>query len=239
MTMTAPRPQFRQPKQLDAEELQPEISSFRLRLAAEGKAAKTIRTYTEAVQWFAAASLLRPGRTAWEQVDSRDVQQWMAWLLDRYSSAYASNQYRALQQFFKWLAAEEELPNPMAGLQPPPVPAAARPGLHRPGTARAGAGLRRPELHPAPRHRDHRGLHRDRHPPVRAGRHPLPPRRPPAQRHRPVAAGDHRPRQGPQGPHRQDRPPGRPQPRPLPPRPRPPPAAAARNCGSAPATASP
>jgi integrase len=46
----------------------------------------------------------------------------MAWLLDRYSSAYASNQYRALQQFFKWLAAEEEIPDPMAGLQPPRVP---------------------------------------------------------------------------------------------------------------------
>jgi hypothetical protein len=29
----------------------------------------------------------------------------MCWLLDRYSNAYASNQYRALQQFFKLLAA--------------------------------------------------------------------------------------------------------------------------------------
>ena len=45
----------------------------------------------------------------------------MARLLDRYSSAYASNQYRALQQSFKWLAAEDELPDPMTGLQPPPV----------------------------------------------------------------------------------------------------------------------
>ena len=45
----------------------------------------------------------------------------MAWLLDRYSAAYASNQYRALQQFFKWLAAEDQLPDPMAGLQPPRV----------------------------------------------------------------------------------------------------------------------
>jgi hypothetical protein len=41
----------------------------------------------------------------------------MAWLLGRYSSAYASNQYCALQQFFKWLAAEEELPDPMDGLR--------------------------------------------------------------------------------------------------------------------------
>jgi site-specific recombinase XerC len=118
--MTAPRPRSPQPKQLDAGIFQAEISSFALRLAAEGKAAKTIRTYTEAVQWFAATRL--PGRASWEQVDSQDIQQWMAWLLDRrYSSAYASNQYRALQQFFKWLAAEDELPDPMDRLQPPRV----------------------------------------------------------------------------------------------------------------------
>ena len=58
--MTAQEPRFRQPKQLDAGIFQAEISSLALRLAAEGKAAKTIRTYTEAVQWFAAARL--PGR---------------------------------------------------------------------------------------------------------------------------------------------------------------------------------
>ena len=46
----------------------------------------------------------------------------MVWLLNRYSAAYASNQYRALQQFFKWLAAEDQLPDPMAGLAPPRVP---------------------------------------------------------------------------------------------------------------------
>ena len=123
--MTAQEPRFReQPKQLDAGVFQAEISSFALRLAAEGKAAKTIRTYTEAVAWFAAAHLIPRTRcTSWEQVTSRDVQRWMAWLLDRYSTAYASNQYRALQQFFKWLAAEDQLPDPMAGLRPPHVAA--------------------------------------------------------------------------------------------------------------------
>ena len=121
--MTAQEPRSRQqPKQLDAGILQAEISSFALRLAAEGKAAKTIRTYTEAVQWFAAARLPgAPSRVGWEQAGSQDIQQWMTLLLDRYSNAYASNQYRVLQQFFKWLAAEDGLPDPMAGLQPPPV----------------------------------------------------------------------------------------------------------------------
>ena len=108
MPMTPLRPRCRQPKQLDAGILQAEISSFALRLAAEGKAAKTIRTYTEAVQWFAADCL--PGHASWDQVSSQDIQRWMTWLLDRYSTAYASNQYRALQQFFKWLAAEDQLP---------------------------------------------------------------------------------------------------------------------------------
>ena len=126
--MSTPRPRSRQPKQLDAGIFQAEISSFALRLAAEGKAAKTIRTYTEAVRWFAAARL--PSRASWEQVSSQDIQRWMAWLLDRYSSAYASNQYRALQQFFKWWADEEELPDPMARLRPPKVTRQAGPGVH-------------------------------------------------------------------------------------------------------------
>jgi integrase len=55
-------------------------------------------------------------------VSRQDVQQWIAWLLGRYSAAYASNQYRALQQFFKWLAVEEEIPDPMAAMRPPHVP---------------------------------------------------------------------------------------------------------------------
>ncbi len=173
-TMTAPRPRTWQPKQLDAGILQAEISSFRLRRAAEGKAAKTIRTYTEAVQWFAAAHLLgQTRRASWEQVDGQDIQRWMVHLLDRYSNAYASNQYRALQQFFKWLAAEDQLPDPMARLQPPRTHLQAGPGLHRRGADRAGTCLRRPQLRPTPRHRDHRGAPGDRHPAGRAGRPPV------------------------------------------------------------------
>ncbi|HEX4016262.1 MAG TPA: site-specific integrase [Frankiaceae bacterium] len=107
---------------MDAEVLGAEIGSFQLHLAAEGRAPKTIRLYTEAVAWFAAARLLgEGGKTCWEQADRRDVQEWMTWLLDMYSDAYASNQYRALQQFFKWLSAEEDLPDPMDGLHSPKV----------------------------------------------------------------------------------------------------------------------
>ena len=105
-TMTVPQPRPRRRKSLDAGPCA-EISSFRLHLAAEGKATKTIRTYTEAVAWFAAAHLIpapaAPGRY---QVSGHDVQRWLVHLLTRYSDAYASNQFRALQQFFRWLAEE-------------------------------------------------------------------------------------------------------------------------------------
>ena len=100
-TMNAGESRTRRRKPLAAGMFQPEISSFRLALAAEGKAAKTVRNYSEAVQWFAAAHLLpHTFWTRWEQVSGQDVQLWMVWLLSRYSDSYASNQYRALQQFF-------------------------------------------------------------------------------------------------------------------------------------------
>ena len=120
--MAAPQARSRQARQMDAGALAAEIASFRLHLAAEGKAPKTIRLYTEAVTWFAAARLLgQAGKTGWRQADARDVEEWMAWLLGRYSDAYASNQYRALQQFSRWLSVEDDIPDPMAGLRPPKV----------------------------------------------------------------------------------------------------------------------
>ena len=103
---------------------QAEIGPFRLYLAAGRESARTIRAYSDAVRWFAAAHLLgQTSRDGWEQVDGQDIRQWVTWRLDHYSEAYASNQYRALQQFFGWLAAEEEIPDPMAGLRPPKVAA--------------------------------------------------------------------------------------------------------------------
>ena len=121
-TMAGPRRRPRQPGQPDAGPLDADIGSFRLHLAAEGKAARTVQGYTGAVRWFAAGYLLRQaGKTSWEQVSGQDIEQWMAQLLDRYSSAYASIQFRALRQFFKWRAAEEELPDPMARLRAPRV----------------------------------------------------------------------------------------------------------------------
>ena len=120
--MAVPRRRARQAGQLDAGPLAADIASFGLHLAAEGKSARTIGGYAGAVRWFAAAWLLpQAGRTSWDQAGAQDVQRWMVHLLGRYSSAYASIQFRALRQFFKWLAAEDNLPDPMGRLRAPKV----------------------------------------------------------------------------------------------------------------------
>lgn len=84
--------------------------------------------YTSAVRWFASGYLLsQAGKTSWEQVDAEDIQRWMTQLLHRYSGAYASIQFRALRQFFKWRADEEESPDPMTRLRAPKVTVTAVP----------------------------------------------------------------------------------------------------------------
>ena len=111
-------------RNLDAGVFQPMIGSFDLHLQAEKKSPNTIRTYLDAAQWFAAERLIPAGYASWEDVKARDVQEWTVTLLGRYSDAYANNQFRALQQFFKWHATEdpdEPRGNPVVGLKPPKV----------------------------------------------------------------------------------------------------------------------
>ena len=104
----------RRPGVLNAGPFAADIASFRLYLAAENKAAGTIRIYTDAACWFAASHLLAgTDKTRWQQVDAADVRRWVAWLLESYSEAYAYQQYRSLEQFFRWLAVEEDVPSPM------------------------------------------------------------------------------------------------------------------------------
>jgi len=78
-TMVVLRRRARQPRQLDAGPFEAQIGSFRLHLAAEGKATRTVQGYTGAVRWFSAAYLRgQASRTSWEQVDGQDIQRWMA-----------------------------------------------------------------------------------------------------------------------------------------------------------------
>ncbi len=99
-------------------DLGPTMVTFALSMRADGKKQKTIRTYSEAAIWLAQ----RHPAESWAGITKPQIREHMAWLLENYSPAYASNQYRALQAFFRWLADEEEIANPMAGMKPPAVP---------------------------------------------------------------------------------------------------------------------
>jgi len=120
--MLPPRRRPRVPKDMDAGPLEAEVQSFALHLAAEGKAPRTIRTYTEAVRWFAAAYVLpETGKRRWEEVDKADLRRWTVRLLGEYSTAYGGNQFRAIRRFLRWLAIEDDRPDPVKGLRAPRV----------------------------------------------------------------------------------------------------------------------
>ena len=121
-TMLPPRRRPRVPKDLDAGPLEAEVQSFALHMGAEGKAPRTIRNYTEAVRWFAAAYILPgTGKRRWEVVDEADLRRWTVRLLGKYSTAYAGNQFRAVRRFLRWLAIEDDRPDPVKGLRAPAV----------------------------------------------------------------------------------------------------------------------
>lgn len=119
------------------------ISSFDLSLRAKRKSPKTRRTYTDAAVKLA-RWLIDNGINDWTRVDKKTLERYMAWFLDsalrcgcsrrqqhpadkcdqpkQYEPGYVNNQYRSLQQFFKWYAAEEDFPDPMATMSPPTIP---------------------------------------------------------------------------------------------------------------------
>jgi integrase/recombinase XerD len=120
--MLPPRRRPRVPKALDTGPLEAEVQSFALHMAAEGKAPRTIRNYTEAVRWFAGAYVLpETGKRRWEEVDKADVGRWVVRLLGEYSTAYAGNQFRAVRRFLRWLAIEDDRLDPVRGLRAPTV----------------------------------------------------------------------------------------------------------------------
>jgi len=83
-TFVGRRRRLSHPKQLDAGPFEAEVGSFWLHLAAEGKAGRTLDTYTKAVQWFAAAHLVQhTDKTRWERVERQDPERWTVRLAGR------------------------------------------------------------------------------------------------------------------------------------------------------------
>ena len=105
-----------------ATRLEPAVVSFGRFLRAANRSPKTVDIYTGAVRklrgWLDEHA---PDLTSWDELRSEHLNGFLSGVLeDGKSAAYASNLYRALQQFIKWAISEEEITgNPMAGTAPP------------------------------------------------------------------------------------------------------------------------
>src|SRR5262245_40977104 len=95
------------------------IQSFELDLRARGLAKGTINLYVDAAHRFGSWLRDNGDPNDWSAVTDDHIKRYVVHLLGLYATGYANNQFRAVQQFFKWHSAEEDLPNPMSGLKPP------------------------------------------------------------------------------------------------------------------------
>ena len=94
-----------------------------LSLAAGNKAPRTRQSYLESLQRLRQYLEDRTRPLDVSKVTRRDLEGWVADLLERWAPATASVRYRAMQSYFKWLVNEGELErSPMEGMPPPHVP---------------------------------------------------------------------------------------------------------------------
>lgn len=99
-----------------------QIASFGRWLRFENKSEKTITIYVAAANKFAAWLDAERSVTDWAMVEPEHIRDFIIGILDTRTAGYASNLFRALQQFAKWYAKEEDTANPMDGMKPPMLP---------------------------------------------------------------------------------------------------------------------
>lgn len=102
--------------------LRPLIDSFDLDLRSAGRAKSTIAGYTHAATQLAGWLLEQdPPVRDWAGCGRTEIRAYVAQLMaDGYAAGYANNQYRALQQFFRFLFSEGEIDfNPFTVTRPP------------------------------------------------------------------------------------------------------------------------
>ena len=99
------------------------VGSFRRSLLAQNKSPRTVQTYGEALTQFGdfLASQGMPQDIA--HIRREHVEAFIAFLLERYKPATASNRYRGIRAFFGWCVEEGEITrSPMEHMRPPAVP---------------------------------------------------------------------------------------------------------------------
>src|ERR1700734_2376062 len=85
------------------------VGDFERSLAAGNKAPRTIQIYGDAARRLIAFLQAQGMPTASEKVNREHLEAFTADQLARFKPATASQRYRALAQFFKWLAEEGEI----------------------------------------------------------------------------------------------------------------------------------
>lgn len=103
----------------------PWIDSFDLHLHGAGRSPLTISRYLDAAGWLAGWLVDdTPKLGDWSQVTHKHIQRFLVHLQEAgYSRKYVANMGGALVQYWRWYAAEEELPNPMDKVTVPAPPA--------------------------------------------------------------------------------------------------------------------
>lgn len=104
------------------------IELFRWKLAAEGLSARTLEVYLPAARLFA-RWLAAESAPPLDSLKKLHIRRYLVWMMETartragkpYAKGYISNQYRALQQLFKFLADELDTDDPMKTMSPPKV----------------------------------------------------------------------------------------------------------------------
>lgn len=97
--------------------------SFRLSLRAANRSPATIQSYLIAVEQLGAFLAAQGMPTRVAGIAREHVEAFVADLLARWRPATAANRFKSLQQWFKWLVDEGEIPSsPMARMKHPHIP---------------------------------------------------------------------------------------------------------------------
>lgn len=100
------------------------LPSWRRHLRAENKSPRTIQSYTEAAEQFCAFLTATGMPTAVAKLTREHIEAFLEHLLESGRSASTvANRFRSLQQLFRWLEDDREIPrSPMDKMRPPKVP---------------------------------------------------------------------------------------------------------------------
>jgi site-specific recombinase XerC len=106
------------------------LQSFTLSLRAKNSSQRTVLGYAEAVGQLGAFLESQGMPLAPQNIRREHVESFITELLAKWKPATASNRYRALMQYFKWLVEEGEIKvSPMVNMKPPKVPEVPAPVL--------------------------------------------------------------------------------------------------------------